>query len=115
MPQTTVDVEALFAAVEGKRRREGLSWRELAAQLGISPSTFTRLTQGRRPDIDTFATLLGWLGEPVEKFSRAAVADPVDASLAAVSLFFRADPHLRDADVDAYQDIIQAAAKALES
>src|SRR5690349_18280068 len=68
--ETTVDVVALYAALDQKRQMEGLSWRELAAALGLSPSTFTRMGQGHRPDVDTFATLLRWLGMPAEAFMR---------------------------------------------
>jgi transcriptional regulator with XRE-family HTH domain len=114
MPQTTVDVPALFAAIDAKRRKDRSSWREIAAQLRISPSTFTRLAQGRRPDVDTFATLLAWLGEPVESFSRAAPPLPATAQIATVSLFFRADKSLRDTDLQAYEDVIEAASRALE-
>jgi transcriptional regulator with XRE-family HTH domain len=114
MPQTTVDVPSLFAAVDAKRQQDQLSWREIATQLRISPSTFTRLAQGRRPDVDTFATLLAWLGEPVDRFSRTAPPSAESTQVATVSLFFRADKNLREADLEAYEDVIQAATRALE-
>jgi DNA-binding Lrp family transcriptional regulator len=42
MPETTVDVEALYAALDNKRKAHGTSWREIARQLGVSPSTCAR-------------------------------------------------------------------------
>ena len=56
MPDTTIDVEALYAALDSKRKAARTSWRDVARELDISPSTFSRMAQGRRPDVDTFAT-----------------------------------------------------------
>ena len=70
MPQTTVDVAALHAALDRKRKLDELSWRELAGRLDISASTFTRMAQGHRPDVDTFATLLRWLDMPAAAYMR---------------------------------------------
>ena len=33
------------------------------------------MAQGRRPDVDTFATLLRWLGMPAESFMRSTRAE----------------------------------------
>src|SRR5580693_9495239 len=41
MPETTVDVDALYAALDRKRQAHELSWRSLATKLQITPSTFT--------------------------------------------------------------------------
>src|SRR5947208_2817870 len=70
MPDTTIDVEAFYAALDAQRQEEELSWREVARHLGISPSTLTRIAQGKRPDVDTFATLLRWLGMSADAFMR---------------------------------------------
>lgn len=45
-----------------------MSWRQLARDRGLSPSTFTRLANGHRSDVDAFAVLVGWLGQPAERF-----------------------------------------------
>src|SRR5262249_34229409 len=76
MPETTVDVGALYAALDNKRRARGTSWPDIARELDVSPSTFSRMAQGRRPDVDTFATLLRWLGMPAESFMRGTTATP---------------------------------------
>lgn len=110
MAEATVDVDSLYAALERKRHSKNLSWRDLAAQLDISPSTFSRMAQGGRPDVDAYATLLRWLGMPSEAFvqsstSRRERPDPV----AMISSYLRSAPQIRAEDADALEDIIAAA------
>ncbi len=115
MPETTVDIQAFYAALDQKRRAAGLSWRVLAHELDISPSTFTRMAQGRRPDVDTFATLLRWLGMPAEAFMRptgqAASGSP--EPLAMISTYLRSARNIRPEDAEALEDIIQAVYRRL--
>ena len=116
MPETTVDVEALYAALDSKRKAQGTSWREVARELEVSPSTFSRMAQGRRPDVDTFATLLRWLGMPAESFMRstrdesgAAAEEPV----AMVSSYLRSARNIEPEDAEALEEIFRAAYKRL--
>jgi transcriptional regulator with XRE-family HTH domain len=116
MPEVVVDVDSLYAALDAKREAQRLSWRDLASQLDISPSTFTRMSQGRRPDVDAFATLLRWLGRQTDDFTRARPQRPSNRPpvAAMVSLHFRAARNVRDEDVAAYEDIVDAAMRRLE-
>ena len=110
MPETTVDIAALYAALDRKRQSKGMSWRALAAVLKITPSTFTRMAQGLKPDVDTFATLVRWLGMPQEEFLRPASKRTEDADpLAMVSSYLRASKNLTHAQADALEDIMNAA------
>jgi transcriptional regulator with XRE-family HTH domain len=115
VPETTVDVEALYAALDSKRKAHETSWREVARELEVSPSTFSRMAQGRRPDVDTFATLLRWLGMPAEPFMRstrresAAEEEPV----AMVSSYLRSARNIEPEDAEALEDIFRAAYKRL--
>ncbi|MER6591386.1 helix-turn-helix domain-containing protein [Micromonospora purpureochromogenes] len=61
MAQTRINVPALYAALDAARKSKNLSWRQLAAEVGCSPSTMTRLANGYRPDADAFMTLTQWL------------------------------------------------------
>jgi transcriptional regulator with XRE-family HTH domain len=116
MPETMIDVEALYAALDNKRKAQETSWRELARELEISPSTFSRMAQSRRPDVDTFATLLRWLGMPAESFMRstrkkggAAEEEPV----AMVSSYLRSARNIEPEDAEALEEIFRAAYKRL--
>ena len=57
-----LDRAALYAALDVVRRHRELSWRDVAAEAGISPSGLTRLGQGHAPDADGLVSLLVWLG-----------------------------------------------------
>jgi transcriptional regulator with XRE-family HTH domain len=115
MPETTVDVEALYAALDSKRKAQETSWREIARELEISPSTFSRMAQGRRPDVDTFATLLHWLGMPAESFMRSTreTGAPEEEPVAMVSSYLRAARNIEPGDADALEEIFRAAYKRL--
>jgi transcriptional regulator with XRE-family HTH domain len=110
MPETTVDVEALYAAIDSKRKAKGTSWREIARELEVSPSTFSRMAQGRRPDVDTFATLLRWLGMPAESFMRGAPPSvSAEEPVAMVSSYLRSARNVKPEDAEALEDIFRAA------
>ena len=116
MPETRVDVDALYAALDSKRKTQGTSWREIARELEISPSTFSRMAQGRRPDVDTFATLLRWLGIPAESFMRSTRKEPgrpEEEPVAMVSSYLRSARNIEPADAEALEDIFRAAYKRL--
>jgi transcriptional regulator with XRE-family HTH domain len=109
MPNTKVDIEALYAAVRRKRQTASTSWRDIASDLSMSPSTFTRLAQGRRPDVDTFVTLVAWLGVPAEAFMRPHPAnDRQSDPVALVSSYLRSSPGIRAEDADTITDIVEA-------
>jgi hypothetical protein len=64
-PRTVqLDVEALYRAVDRRRRELGVSKREVCRQVGEhTPSAVTRLGRGVRPSTDQLVRLLHWLGE----------------------------------------------------
>jgi transcriptional regulator with XRE-family HTH domain len=116
MPRMVVDVEALYSALDTKRRRQGVSWREVANELDLSASTFTRMAQGQRPDVDTFTTLLAWLEMPAAKYARPSGEGPVspvttDKPLVEITTLLRSS--LERSEADALNDIITAAYKSI--
>lgn len=56
------DPDALYVALDRQRRTRRLTWRGVAAEAGVSPSTLTRVGQFKRPDADGLVRLLAWLG-----------------------------------------------------
>jgi transcriptional regulator with XRE-family HTH domain len=108
------DQAGFYEAVDAARVEAGLSWRQLAGQLSLSPSTFSRLSQGRRPDVDTFVKLLAWLGRPASDFMEGAVpAAPVDQShrdtVREISESLRHDPELSPETARALEEIVRVA------
>jgi len=56
-----LDVSEFRRRLDLRRQERGLTWRQLAEQVDVSPSTFSRLADGNRPDADALITLLVWL------------------------------------------------------
>lgn len=116
MKEGTVDIEALYAALDTQRQQGKLSWRDLAKELEISPSTFTRMAQGRRPDVDTFMALLAWLGVPAEMFMQPSAKPKKQAEpMVMISSYLRTSRNVRPEEAKALEDIIQAAYRMLKS
>ena len=124
MPESTtqLDVAALYATLDAARKERGdLSWREVARQTGVSPSTLTRMAQGKRPDVDGLAALVRWLDIPVEQFIRTSPRAPKrptqskSATMAAITAVLRADRHLSEQDAEYIQQALDAAYKFIQS
>ena len=104
------DVDALHAAMDSQRRSRRLTWKEVAAESGVSASTLTRLSQGRQPDVNSLASLTAWLGMSADQFMRAGqVAQFGGASpLAQISSIIHRDPHLSPEGSAALEELIRA-------
>lgn len=112
-----VDVAALYAALDAEKNTRGMSWRQLARECQLSPSTFTRMANGLRPDVDAFAGLVRWLGQPAEAFMRA---DPDDAGpapdlVSTLAPLLRARKDLTEQDVEDLQALFTAAVEQFRS
>ncbi|MGD0165907.1 MAG: helix-turn-helix transcriptional regulator [Gaiellaceae bacterium] len=44
------------------RKQRGLSLRDVAEEIGVSPSTLSRVERGAAPDLATLNKLIDWLG-----------------------------------------------------
>ena len=111
MSKSKIDVTALFAAVDGVRKQRGQSMRQLAKEIGVSPSLLSRLGNGYRPDADGFVTLVRWLGMPAEQFVEGddSAADRKEPELVAqLAPLLRARKDLAAEDVQYLEDIIEA-------
>jgi len=70
MSRLELDVGALYEAMDLIRAHSRMTWRDVARLTGISPSTFSRMASGRRPDADALCTIIDWLQVPLSRFSR---------------------------------------------
>ena len=104
------DVVALHAAMDSERRSRRLSWKDVAAESGVSASTLTRLSQGRQPDVNSFAALTAWLGLSADHFMRAQRVEKFGAAspLAQISTIIHRDPHLNLEGATALEEMIKA-------
>lgn len=112
MPRTRINVPALYAALDAVRASRELSWRQLAREVGVSPSTFSRLANRLKPDVDAFVAMVRWLRVPAERFmigeEEGAVRDEPDL-MAELSLLLRARRDLDPEDVTYLEELIGAA------
>ena len=120
MPESRyrIDVPGLYAALDAARRSRELSWRQLAAEVGCSPSTMTRLANGHRPDVDAFIALTRWLKMPAESFTvdgdgdGAPVVGPEQPELVAqVGALLRARKDLGAEEKARLQEVFEAAVR----
>lgn len=116
MPRGRLDTDALYAALNAARNARGQSWRQLAAEVGVSPSTMTRLANGQRPDVDAFAALVGWLGQSADTFlvSDASSAGEQPDLVAQLAPLLRARSDLKEEDAKYLEDLIAVAARRLK-
>ena len=110
MNRAHFDLDAFHAALDAQRRGRRMTWKAVAAQAGVSASTLTRMTQGRRPDVDGLAALASWANlEPGDFIrdrhnTRSSRPEP----LAAISSYLRNDPNLTPEGARAIDEMVKA-------
>lgn len=89
------DSEGFYAALDAHREALRITWKKLAEQSGVSPSTLTRMGQGKRPDVDSLAALASWSGIDVKSFYlRESGSRQKSETLAEITTLLRADRQL---------------------
>jgi phosphoserine phosphatase len=68
------------------------------------------LSQGRRPDVDSLASLVAWLGISADRFmgARPRVAFGTASPLAQISTIIREDPNLKPEAATALDELVKA-------
>jgi transcriptional regulator with XRE-family HTH domain len=112
MPRTQINLSGLYAALDAVREHRKLSWRQMAREVGVSPSTFSRLANKQKPDVDAFAAMVRWLGVPAERFmtdddDEAAREEP--ELMAELAPLLRARQDLNSQDKRYLEELIGAA------
>ena len=104
------DVASLFAVMDAERRARQLTWKEVATESGVSASTLTRISRGRRPDVDSLAALTIWLGVSADQFmsTKSVQTFGSASSLAQITSIIRNDPHLNAESAIALEEMIKS-------
>ena len=102
------DGGAFYEALDAARQARQLTWKQVAAESGVSASTLTRMAQGRRPDVDGLAALTAWSGLKADDFVRSEAERPRQAALAAITTQLRADSNLTYEAATALDQLIKA-------
>lgn len=117
MALAKLDVGALYAALDRERAARNLSWRTLAKEVGISPSTLSRMANGHRPDVDAFAALTTWMGTSPQDYvvGHADSERPTPDVMTQLAPLLRARNDLKAEDVEYLEELIGAAVRRFRS
>jgi transcriptional regulator with XRE-family HTH domain len=116
MAKTRIDALALQSALDQVRKEKELSWRQLAGEIGVSPSLLSRLRNGYKPDAEGFMTLVSWLGMPAERFLIDEDGSTHQPQLMAeLAPLLRARKDLDETDVQMLEQVIAATLKAVNA
>ncbi len=110
----TFDHGAFSAALNATRLARQMNWKQVATESGVSASTLTRMSQGKRPDIDGLAALVRWSGLSADDFIGGSVT-PDPEPLAQMAALLRADKKLNEASRRALEGVLFAAYERLRT
>lgn len=106
MPKLTL--QSLGRKLVEKRTDRGI--REVAAEIGVSPATLSRVERGHMPDLETFSKICRWLTvDPGEVLGVSGT--PSDRPH--IGVHFRKDQALKPETAQALAQLILAAQRAL--
>lgn len=106
--------EAFYAALNAARLSRQLTWKEVATEAGVNPSTLSRMGQGKRPDVNGLAALLSWSGLSLDDFTKHGSSNRNADAIARITALLRADPNLSDSNAKVIEDIVTATYKRLK-
>jgi transcriptional regulator with XRE-family HTH domain len=103
------DNTAFFEQIDFVRKNKKLTWKSAADCAGVSASTFTRIAQGKKPDVDTLSAICTWASLDANQFVNSeqgrSGAEPMMEALA----LFRADPELSPSGKAALEAFVREA------
>lgn len=110
----SVDPAAIYATLDHERQSRDISWRELARQAGVSPSTLSRMAQGRPPSVEGLVQLADWAGCSLDELvGRSSRMENEMAAPTAIASYLRSRKELTPEGVEALEAIVQAAYEKL--
>ena len=102
------DAQKLANLVRSKRGRRGL--RETAKEIGnVSPSTISRIENGKTPDMETFFALCHWLEVPPAELINNAEDEEKQNTPEAIEIQIRADKNLDPAISNVLASLVKVA------
>ena len=105
------DAEAFYAALDATRESRKKNWKQVSEESGVSASTFTRMAQGKRPDVDGLAKMVNWSGLDPNEYLLTPGRKPSAEPLAVISTLLKGDKNLTPESAAALEKVIRAAYK----
>lgn len=116
MAQTNIDVDRLVSVLDTRIEADGLSWRQAAAQIGVSPSLLSRLKNSQRPDLDAYVRIVRWLSMSTEDFIESAAERERQPELTSeVAALLRARRDLSDGDKAILESVFKSGLQVVRS
>lgn len=107
------DGDGFYRALESTVEARSKTWKQVAAETGVSASTLTRMSQGRKPDAGSLAALSAWAGLNPSDFVHAPYRGTRPEAMAQISTLLRSDPNLDAQAAEAVEAIVKAAYERL--
>ena len=107
------DGAAFYRALEATVSGRSKTWKQVASETGVSTSTLTRMSQGRKPDAASLAALSAWAGLNPSDFVHAPYKAVRPEPMAQISTLLRTDPNLGSQAAEAMEAIVRAAYEQL--
>lgn len=112
MPKSKIefDLQSFYSSLDEKRKHCGFSWKKISDLTTVSPSTLTRMGQGRKPDIDGLMSLASWADLELSDFYHSEIGHrPNRESLSEIRALLKADAKLETRDVEILDALITTA------
>jgi transcriptional regulator with XRE-family HTH domain len=112
----SIHATELAARLREKRLARGLSLRQAAQEVGVSPTTFSRVERGDHlPDRENLLQLANWVGVTLEQIASSpadqnvVTHSPGESTVEAVALHLRADKDLDPKDAQILMEVFRVA------
>lgn len=116
MGESEPNYELIRERLRRARRQRGLSLREVAADIDVSPSTLSRLERGTgSPDLPTLNKLISWLEVDRDAVFGVRAKKEERSTPASVEVLLRADKNLDPKTAKTLAKIFRAAYRELAS
>src|SRR5436305_1747164 len=109
MSRVAFDVTAFYVALDATRRSQKRTCKHVAREAKISASTFTRMAQRKRSDVDSLAALVSWSGLRADDFIIRPESAPSEPdTLTQIVGYLRASAHLSPRAATAIEAVLRA-------
>jgi transcriptional regulator with XRE-family HTH domain len=116
MPEREPNYELIRQRLRRARRQRGLSLREVADEITVSPSTLSRLERGTgSPDLPTVNKLISWLDVDRDAVFGVRAQREEKSTPASVEVLLRADKNLDPKTAQTLAKIFKTAYRELAS
>jgi transcriptional regulator with XRE-family HTH domain len=109
------DHDAFYSDLDATRQARKLNWKQVANEAKVSPSTLTRLGQGKRPDVDSLAALCAWANLDADDYMKGSANKGESETLAVIGTYLRSDKNLSAQSAKMLEQLVRTTYETLRS